>query len=256
MVGIVRRSAAVLTFVGLLSLALTAPQLRHVQRVADLLVVAPRKKTLAQLVELELDGVDASNLADFFRISPWDADDVRVPLVAFLLLDLARRVQDPSLAIYLTLDDSLSVKDKGTRRLQSVDWHYDHNRHQVVKGGNHVVLGIHWGEFHYPLLWRLYLRQSSVRRLNRRRKNNRLRYQSKLELARAMLQQIKDQLPTGKPIYVLFDSWYTSAKLVKWIRQQGWHVIAALKSNRKVAGRKLTDWHQDLKGRRYCQVRL
>ena len=82
------------------------------QRVADLLVVAPRKKTLAQLVELELDGVDASNLADFFRISPWDADDVRVPLVAFLLLDLARRVQDPSLAIYLTLDDSLSVKDK------------------------------------------------------------------------------------------------------------------------------------------------
>jgi DDE superfamily endonuclease len=256
MVGIVRRSAAVLTFVGLLSLALTAPQLRHVQRVADLLVVAPRKKTLAQLVELELDGVDASNLADFFRISPWDADDVRVPLVAFLLLDLARRVQDPSLAIYLTLDDSLSVKDKGTRQLQSVDWHYDHNRHQVVKGGNHVVLGIHWGEFHYPLLWRLYLRQSSVRRLNRRRKNNRLRYQSKLELARAMLQQIKDKLPTGKPIYVLFDSWYTSAKLVKWIRQQGWQVIAALKSNRKVAGRKLTDWHQDLKGRRYCQVRL
>ena len=256
MVGIVRRSAAVLTFVGLLSLALTAPQLRHVQRVADLLVVAPRKKTLAQLVELELDGVDASNLADFFRISPWDADDVRVPLVAFLLLDLARRVQDPSLAIYLTLDDSLSVKDKGTRQLQSVDWHYDHNRHQVVKGGNHVVLGIHWGEFHYPLLWRLYLRQSSVRRLNRRRKNNRLRYQSKLELARAMLQQIKDQLPAGKPIYVLFDSWYTSAKLVKWIRQQGWHVLAALKSNRKVAGRKLTDWHQDLKGRRYCQVRL
>jgi len=256
MVGIVRRSAAVLTFVGLLSLALTAPQLRHVQRLADLLVVAPRKKTLAQLVELELDGVDASNLADFFRISPWDADDVRVPLVAFLLLDLARRVHDPSLAIYLTLDDSLSVKDKGTRQLQSVDWHFDHNRHQVVKGGNHVVLGIHWGAFHYPLLWRLYLRQSSVRRLNRRRNNNRLRYQSKLELARAMLQQIKDQLPTGKPIYVLFDSWYTSAKLVKWIRQQGWHVIAALKSNRKVAGRKLTDWHQDLKGRRYCQVRL
>jgi hypothetical protein len=33
--------------------------------------------------------------------------------------------------------------------------------------------------------------------------------------------------------------------LVKWIRQQGWHVIAGLKSNRKLSGRKLTDWHQD-----------
>jgi hypothetical protein len=256
MVGIVRRSAAVVTFVGLLSLSLTLPQSRHVERLADMLVMAPRKKTLAQMVAEELDGVDASNLADFLRISPWDADDLRLPLLEFMIRDLAQRVKDPSLPIYLTADDSLTVKDKGTRRLQSVDWHFDHNRKQVVKGGNHVVVGIHWGNFHYPLLWRLYLRQSTVRRINRRRKNNRLRYQSKLEMARQMLQQIIGHLPTGKPVYVLFDSWYTSAKLVQWIRRQGWHVIAGLKSNRKVAGQKLTDWHKDLKGSRYCQVRL
>jgi hypothetical protein len=256
MVGIVRRSAAVVTFVSLLSLSLTGPQFRHVERLADMLVMAPRKKTLAQMVAEELDGVDASNLADFLRISPWDADDLRLPLLEFMISDLARRVKDPSLPIYLTLDDSLTVKDKGTRRLQSVDWHFDHNRKQVVKGGNHVVVGIHWGDYHYPLLWRLYLRQSTVRRLNRRRKNNRLRYQSKLELARQMLQQIIGHLPTGKQVYVLFDSWYTSAKLVQWIRRQGWHVIAGLKSNRKVSGRKMTDWHKDFKGRRYCQVQL
>jgi DDE superfamily endonuclease len=256
MVGIVRRSAAVVTFVSLLSLPLTVPQLRHVERLADVLVMAPRKKTLAQLVGLELRGVDASNLADFFRISPWDADDLRLPLVMFILGDLAKRVTDPSLPIYLTLDDSLAAKDKGTRKLQSVDWHFDHNRQQVVKGGNHVVLGIHWGDYHYPLLWRLYLRQSTVRRINRRRKNTRLRYHSKLELARQMLQQIVGQLPPENPVYVLFDSWYTSAKLVKWIHQQGWHVIAGLKSNRKLSNRKMTDWHKDLKGRRYSQVQL
>jgi hypothetical protein len=256
MVGIVRTSAVVVTFVSLLGLTLTAPQMRHVERLADLLVMAPRKKTLAQLVALELDGVDASNLADFFRISPWDPDDLRLALVEFILGDLAKRVTDPLLPIYLTLDDSLAVKDKGTRKLQSVDWHFDHNRKQVVKGGNHVVLGIHWGEYHYPLLWRLYMRQSTVRRINRRRQNGRLRYQSKLDLAREMLQKIIPHLPPGKPVYVLFDSWYTSAKLMKWIRQQGWHVIAGLKSNRKLSGRKMTDWHKDLKGRRYCQVRL
>jgi hypothetical protein len=249
MVGIVRTSAVVVTFVSLLGLTLTAPQMRHVERLADLLVMAPRKKTLAQLVALELDGVDASNLADFFRISPWDPDDLRLALVEFILGDLAKRVTDPLLPIYLTLDDSLAVKDKGTRKLQSVDWHFDHNRKQVVKGGNHVVLGIHWGEYHYPLLWRLYMRQSTVRRINRRRQNGRLRYQSKLDLAREMLQKIIPHLPPGKPVYVLFDSWYTSAKLMKWIRQQGWHVIAGLKSNRKLSGRKMTDWHKDLKGR-------
>src|SRR5438477_8577322 len=69
MKAIVRRSAAVVTFVGLLGLTLSAPQLQHVERCADLLVVAPRRKTLAQLAALELPGIDPSNLADFFRIS-------------------------------------------------------------------------------------------------------------------------------------------------------------------------------------------
>lgn len=256
MVGIVRRSAVVVSFVGLLGLSLTVPQLRHVERLADMIVMAPRKKTLAQLAAEELNGVDVSNLADFLRISPWDADDLRLPLAAFILQDLVRRVRDQSLPIYLTVDDSLTAKDKATRHLQLVDWHFDHNRKHVVKAGNHVVVGIHWGEFHFPLLWRLYLRQSTVRRLNRRRQHNRLRYRSKLALTREMLQQILHQLPAGKQVYVLFDSWYTSAKLVKWIVQQGWHVIAGLKSNRKVSGRKLTQWHKDLKGRRYSQVRL
>jgi hypothetical protein len=256
MKGIVRRSAAVVTFVGLLGLTLTAPQLQHVERFADLLVVAPRRKTLAQLAALELPGVDSSNLADFFRISPWDPDDLRLPLVELILRYLQARTTDPSVPIFLTIDDSLAPKDKGTRKLQSVDWHFDHNQGRVVRGGNHVVLRIHWGRFHFPLLWRLYLRSATVRRLNRRRKHNKLRYYSKLDLTQQMLQQMLPSLPKGHPVYVLFDSWYTSAKLVKWIRQQGWHVIAAVKSNRKLSGQKLTQWHHDLKGCSYGHVSL
>jgi hypothetical protein len=256
MKAIVRRSAAAVTFVGLLTLTLSAAQRQHVERFTDLLVVAPRRKTLAQLAALELPGVDPSNLADFFRISPWDPDDLRLPLIEFVIGYLKARIDDSSLPLYLTLDDSLAPKDKGTRKLESVDWHYDHNQHRVVQGGNHVVLRIHWGRFHFPLTWRLYLRQRTVRRRNRRRQTNKLRYHSKLDLARQMLEQILAYLPKGPPVYVLFDSWYTSAKLVKWIRQQGWHVIAAVKSNRSVSGRKLTDWHHDLKGRSYDRVSL
>jgi hypothetical protein len=256
MKAIVRRSAAVVTFVGLLGLTLSAAQRQHVERCADLLVVAPRRKTLAQLAALELPGVDPSNLADFFRISPWDPDDLRLPLVELVLGYLKTHNPEQRLPIYLTVDDSLAVKDKGTRKLQSVDWHFDHNQGRVVRGGNHVVLRIHWGKFHFPLLWRLYLRSATVRRLNRRRKHPRLRYHSKLDLAQQMLQQILPFLPKGHPVYVLFDSWYTSARLVKWIRQQGWHVIAAVKSNRKVSGQKLTQWHHDLKGCSYGRVSL
>lgn len=256
MKAIVRRSAAVVTFVGLLGLTLTGPQLQHLQRFADLLVVAPRRKTLAQLAALELHGVDPSNLADFFRISPWDPDDIRLPLVELILRSLKAHNASSSAPIFLTVDDSLAVKDKGTRKLQSVDWHFDPNQGRAVRGGAHVVLRIHWGTVHFPLLWRLYLRSATVRRLNRRRQDNKLRYRSKLELTQQMLQQILPLLPKGHPVYVLFDSWYASAKLVRWIRQQGWHVIAAVKSNRKLSGQKLTQWQGDLKGCSYGRVSL
>jgi hypothetical protein len=256
MKAIVRRSAAAVTFVGLLGLTLSAAQRQHVERCADLLVVAPRRKTLAQLAALELPGVDASNLADFFRISPWDPDDLRLPLVELVLRYLKEHNGDPSTPIYATVDDSLAPKDKGTRHLQSVDWHFDHNQKRTIRGGCHVVLRLHWGAFHFPLSWRLYLRQSTVRRLNRRRKHTKLCYYSKLELAQQLLQQLIPLLPKTNPVYVLFDAWYTSAELVKWIRQQGWHVIAAVKSNRKVSGHKLTAWRHELKGRSYDRVSL
>jgi hypothetical protein len=256
---IVHRSTAVVTFLGLLGLTLTLPQMRHLERCADLLVVAPRRKTLAQLAQQQRDGVDPSNLADFFRISPWDADDIRLPLIAFIFAYLKKHPHLQRLPLYFTLDDSLTHKDKATRRLQGVDWHFDHNHQRTVKGGCHVVLRIHWGAFPFPLTWRFYLRQSTVRRLNRdkrRRHKPRLHYRSKLQLSQEMLQQVISYVPAKTPVYVLFDSWYTSAKLVKWIRQQGWHVIAALKSNRKVNGRKLTEHHRTFKGRSYDRVSL
>ena len=254
---IVRRSVSIVTFLGLLSANLSWTQSQHVQRFADLLVLAPRRKTLAQLAAQELDGVDPSNLADFFRISPWEADDLRIPLFVFILKYLQTRGIDPAEPIYLTLDDSLAIKDKGTRKLQTVDWQFDHNGHRHVRASNHVVLGIHWGEYHFPLHWRLYLRACTVRRLNKRRKNQKkLRFFSKYELARQMLDQVASYLPANVRTYVLFDSWYTSAKLVQRIRQRGWHVIAGLKSNRKVSGQKLTDRHHANKGRRYERVRI
>src|SRR5512144_2450176 len=116
MKAIVRRSTAVVAFVSLLGLPLTAPQRHHVERFVDLLVVAPRRKTLAQLAALELDGVDASNLADFFRISPWQPDDVALPLLRFLIRFLQARNPDPRTPIYFSGDDSLTPKDKATHK--------------------------------------------------------------------------------------------------------------------------------------------
>jgi hypothetical protein len=258
---IVHRSAAIATFFALLALpaAFSKPQTEHLQRLADVLVLAPRRKTLAELAATELDGVDPSNLADFFRISPWDADTLYVHLCELVLRDLRQRLGDTKEPLYLILDDSLANKDKGTRKLEPVDWFFDHKLNRPVQASNHVSLSISWGNYYFPLLTRLYLRACTVRKRNRSRRRagqNLLRYVSKPELALQMLQQVSRLLPPGVPVYVLFDSWYTSAKMVRWIRQQGWHVIAAIKSNRSVSGQKLSAWHHELKRTRYARVSL
>ena len=254
---IVRRSVAIVTFIGLLGLNFSAPQLRHLERLADLLVVAPKRKTLAQLAAQELDGVDPSNLADFFRISPWDDQDLRVRVLELILGYLKKHNQGCTLPLYLSIDDSLANKDKATRKLEAVDWYFDHKCHHMVKASNHISLSLSWGTFYFPLLHCLYLRQKTIKKRNRKRsQGQKLVYKSKLELAQQMLEQVKPLLPPGVPVYVLFDSWYTSAKLVRWIRQQPWHVIAGIKSNRKLSGQKVSVLHRLSKGVPYQPVRV
>ena len=46
-----------------------------------------------------------------------------------------------------------------------------------MRASNPVVLGMHWGAYPVPLRWRLYLRASTVRRINQKRQGQKtLRY--------------------------------------------------------------------------------
>src|SRR6266436_4885334 len=69
----------------------------------------------------------------------------------------------------------------------------------------------------------------------------------------AGLQQL---LPAGFQVYVLFDSWYAANRLLKFCRRQGWQVVCAIKSNRKLDDQKLSQWSQALRHQRYQRVQL
>ena len=64
------------------------------------------------------------------------------------------------------------------------------------------------------------------------------------------------RLPKGYQVYVTFDSWYASERLIKLCRRQGWHVICALKRNRKVGKQRLDHHDLALKHRRYQPITL
>ncbi|NEP84520.1 MAG: transposase [Okeania sp. SIO3B3] len=219
---------------------------------ADAVIVseAPHK-TLRALYGLIVEAPDPSNGADCLRLSPWSSPDLRAYAEA----------NGPQ-AIFIRVDDCLVVKDKGTRHLEPVAFHHNHSQSTPGKpiysnGAGPIEVRLQIGSRAYSYDHRLYLREKTVRQLNRRRPpEKRLRFRSKYRLTREMLRTLKGQLPPGLPVYVLYDSWYASTKLLKFCRRQGWHVICALKSNRLLNDKQLSEWNRDPKARVYLRGTL
>jgi hypothetical protein len=262
---IVQHSPQLLTFLCGLHLRLHKPQWQHVLRMADALIVSEtRHKTIASLYRVIVEAPDPSNGADSLRLSPWTADDLRAPLRHFIVTDLVAYAHETDeWTLYVSLDDSLGAKDKGTRHLEAVEYHHDHTKSQGKKkpyytnGAVHVEVRLELGLRSYAYDWRLYLREKTVRRLNRERSpEQRLRFRKKTTLAQEMLAELQQLLPSGFQVYVLFDSWYAANRLLKFCRRQHWHVVCAIKSNRKLDDQKLAQWPQALQHQRYQRVQL
>lgn len=250
---IIKNSVLLVKFIALLGLTLNVAALQHVTDVADALIVASerRKKTLSALHRyLFAPASDEYALADSFRQSPWQAEDMRGKLLAFLLpyaLGLAEKLKLEKV-IFIEFDDSLCEKDPNTKHLQGVDWHHDHNarakKQASYKNGSvYVLCRIQIGFIQFTVNWRLYLREQTVKQLNQGRvKAERLIYRSKYELVQDMLTDLATYLPADWKVYILFDSWYAAKDLIRYIRRQQWHIIGGLKSNRTLNGQQLKQW--------------
>ena len=259
---ILHNSEPLQTYLDELGLALSLPQRQHILNMADALLVCESEKTLAALQRQFVQAPDASNMADFLRISPWSAHEGRNCLRRHQVQRLITKAQTTHAprVITINLDDSLGQKDKKTRRLEPVDWHHDHSEStkttsRYKKAFCYLVCTMQVGDQVATVDLRLYLRQKTVRRLNRRRpKEKRLPFQSKYRLARQILEALRPLLPNDWKIVVQFDSWYASAKLIKYCRRHGWHVTCGLKHNRLLDGKQIEAHAQGLRHRWYQRI--
>jgi hypothetical protein len=87
----------------------------------------------------------------------------------------------------------------------------------------YVEVHVQIGPFGILFDTRLYQRDKKVRQFTRERNvGQHLHYRSKYALARSMLAELAELLPSGHRVYILFDSWYASAKLIQFCRRQRW----------------------------------
>ena len=261
---ILHNSEKLCAFINQLNVDLSQPQRQHILNLADALLVCEDKKTLAALQRQFIEAPDASNMADFLRISPWKADDMRAALranqVAWAIAQ-AEGAGAPKV-IRINIDDSLGEKDKQTRRLEPVDWFHDHNESTKTQARYknafcYLECTLCIGPIVATVDLQLYLRAKTVRRINRHRpREERIPFRSKNDIAYAVLEALRPLLPKGWRVYVQFDSWYASDELINYVRRQGWHVTCALKDNRKLNGIRLDQLAYALRHRRYTHVRV
>jgi len=259
---IVQQSPKLVTFFQEIGLSLTTPQRKHLVNFADAILVTEGKKTIANLQRQFVEAPDPSNMADFLRISPWPTEEARRKLQRFMIkraLEIAEAKGDPRI-ILVAVDDSLAEKDKQTSRLEAVDWHYDHlegrrGKPRYKKGMAFIVVHVLIGSVHLVFDIPIYLREKTVRRLNRDRpQEKRLRFQSKYRLIRQVLEELKSLLPKGWRVYVLCDRWYTSRRLINYSRRQRWHLLGTIKANRKLDGVRIDQRERALRHQRYKRV--
>ena len=174
-------------------------------RLADALIVSEsRHKTLSALYREIVDAPDATNAADCLRIAPWAADDLQQPLGDFVVKEIVAYARaHPDEPVYISIDDSLAPKDPDTRHLEPVAFHHDHTQSTPKKpvytnGTVYIEVRLQCGTLSYAYAHRLYLREKTVRRLNRERRDTeqpRLHFRSKYRLTREMLVALRAQLP-------------------------------------------------------------
>ena len=184
-------------------------------------------RNLAGLSRVIPDSKSASSLYRFVAKMEWDAEEIERVRWEMLNRRTRRALQaagrrGKTIPVFLAIDDTLV--EKSGKQMEGVDYHYSHSLGRTVLGhvwvtGHIVVLGQS-----YPIGWKMYRRRTTCEELG-------IPFASKPELA-AMILHAFQSLPHTQT-YVLTDSWYPSQDLLNLCEACGFHLISAVKADRK-----------------------
>lgn len=118
---------------------------------------------------------------------------------------------------YLIIDDTVIAKPY-SKELDILSWIFSPSDRQYLYGINVVFVIWTDGNTRFPIGFRIWYKDDK---------------KTKIDLAMELLNYAK-KIYKIKPAYVLMDSFYPAAKLLKMIRKFRWHWIAKIKSNRLI----------------------
>lgn len=217
---------AIVKFILALKLEFSKPQRQHLLALVHGIVLCAGRKNITQIRNAARQDCHLSSVTHFLNHSPWCINRLQRRRMQFILEKIRKsraKKGDARHLVFLIIDDTNCKKDQSTKRMEALDFHYSHEDGKTVWAHNLVTAHVVSDRLSFAWDFRPYFREAYCEKHG-------LEFKSKNDLALEMVNSFPAN--EDEQVYVLMDSWYTSEKVLNACNSKGFHVIAAVKSNR------------------------
>lgn len=217
---------AIVKFIFALKLELSKPQRNHLLSLIHGIILCAGRKNITQIRNAARQDRHLTSVTNFLNHAPWCVNRMQRRRMQFMMERIRNqraKKGDSRTLVFFIIDDTGCKKDRSTKKMEGLDFNYSHEDGKSV--WSHCVVTSHIVREGYSFAWdfRPYFREEYCQ-------EHGLTFKSKNDLAIEMIQAFEEN--ADELVYVLMDSWYTSKKLIDHCNGKGFHVIAAVKSNR------------------------
>ena len=222
--------------------------MRHFNKMLNGIIEYDGRHTISNLNSSQIDARDVSNDIKFIRDTAWTCEDLLSFNRSFL-----KSIVKQNGAGFLIIDDTVIEKQGKPKKIESLGWHYSHSKGRTVYGHSLVTSHYRSGNLSFPYDFRFYINEKVATESGEA-------FKTKPDIACELIEKFEPF--TGDKIYCLVDSWYTSEKVVKAVKDREFELIGALKSNRvfqfKEHGKKhkVSSYVKNLRNSSFEEVKL
>lgn len=219
---IIEQNKDIINYINVLKLPYNSAIQNHMVNMISGVIATEGNKTISSIYNKVTCNRDRSNGSRFLGKYNWSNDYVNHKRVQHSIKEISKNVK-PETVGFLIVDDTLSKKDKSTKKIEALDYHNSHTEGKAV--WSHCLVTSHYkiSEYSVPVNYKLYMREKFLG------KQAKKYFRNKQVLA---LDLIDEFMPATETTYLLMDAWYTSAKVMLHALSKGYHTIGRIKSNR------------------------
>jgi SRSO17 transposase len=218
----------IVKFILVLKLEFSKPQRNHLFTLVHGIILCAGRKNITQIRNAARQDCHLSSITNFLNHAPWCVNRMQRRRMQFVMEKIQTKRKkngDVRRLVFFIVDDTCCKKETSTKKMEALSFQYSHEAGKSV--WCHCVVTSHVVSEGDSYAWdfRPYYREEYCT-------EHGLSFKSKNDLALEMIEAFP--ATQDEQVYVLMDSWYTSEKVINACNRKGFHVIAAVKTNRLI----------------------